>query len=149
VLFSGLLDAVDNDRDISGATTEPELICKCQSSYRIALMKMVLTRYPSEYVRYLLAGHEVGPPHSVSGAFELSLCCRLHSILFASRLPYWPSTLISKSACISNQGYNGRPKWHACKTNQIISRAHGRTDISQAYEDRNQFARKSVRLLNA
>jgi hypothetical protein len=33
------------------AMTEPELICKFQSSYRIALMKMVLTRYPSEYVR--------------------------------------------------------------------------------------------------
>jgi hypothetical protein len=50
-LFTGLLDAVDNNRDVSEAMTEPELICKFQSSYRIALMKMVLTRYPSEYVR--------------------------------------------------------------------------------------------------
>jgi hypothetical protein len=50
-LFTGLLDAVDNDRDVSEAMTEPELICKFQSSYRLSLMKMVLTRYPSEYVR--------------------------------------------------------------------------------------------------
>ena len=28
-LFSGLLDTVDDDRDISEAITEPELFCKC------------------------------------------------------------------------------------------------------------------------
>ena len=29
-LFSGLLEAADNDRDISDAITEPEVLCKCQ-----------------------------------------------------------------------------------------------------------------------
>ena len=49
--FSGLLDAIDNDRDISEAITEPELLCKCQSSYLIALMNKVLICHTSEYVR--------------------------------------------------------------------------------------------------
>jgi hypothetical protein len=31
-LFSGLVEAADNDRDINEALTEPELLCKCQSS---------------------------------------------------------------------------------------------------------------------
>ena len=50
-LFSGLLDAADDDRDISEAITEQELFCKCRLSPRIALMKKVLTRHPSEYFR--------------------------------------------------------------------------------------------------
>jgi hypothetical protein len=41
-LFSGLLEAADNDRDISEAITEPELLCKCQSSYLIPLMNKAL-----------------------------------------------------------------------------------------------------------
>ena len=50
-LFSGLLEAADNDLDISEAITEPELLCQYQSWYHIALMNKVLTCHTSEYVR--------------------------------------------------------------------------------------------------
>ena len=50
-LFSGLLEAADNDLDISEAITEPELLCQYQSWYLIALMNKILTCHTSEYVR--------------------------------------------------------------------------------------------------
>ena len=66
-LFSGLLDAAHDDPDGAVAITEQELIGKCQLSYRIALMKNISLAIPGNMFIFLLAGHEVGPPHSVSG----------------------------------------------------------------------------------
>jgi hypothetical protein len=49
-MFSNLLDAAHDNPDGSVAITEQELIGNCQFSYRIALVKTVLTRYPRKYV---------------------------------------------------------------------------------------------------
>ena len=49
-LFSGLLDAADDDPDGSVAITDDELISKFQLSSCITLMDKVLTRYTRQYV---------------------------------------------------------------------------------------------------
>ena len=49
-LFSGLLDAAQDDPDGSVAITEEELIGKCQLTYHIEFVQKNLTRHPREHV---------------------------------------------------------------------------------------------------
>ena len=64
-LFSGLLDAAQGDLDGQPAITEQELIGKVIIPYR--LRNMVSLVIQANTFVFLLAGHEVGPPFSISG----------------------------------------------------------------------------------
>jgi hypothetical protein len=68
-LFSGLLDAAEGDLDGAAAITEEELIGKCYLSYDIVHEKKFSLTTAGNIFIFLLAGHEVGPPHSSSRAF--------------------------------------------------------------------------------
>ncbi len=87
-LFSGLLDAAQDDPDGSVAITEKELIGQSQLSCVSREFSLVI---PGNMFIFLLAGHEIGPPHSTHDATtqpEPFLCCRRHPIHSASLLPY-------------------------------------------------------------
>ena len=100
-LFSGLLDAAQDDPDGSVAITEEELIGNYQLSCCIAAMKKISLAIPGNMFIFLLAGHEVSHPISPVIHFESYICCRRQPTHFASRLPYLPYTPTSKSGYIS------------------------------------------------
>jgi hypothetical protein len=68
-LFSGLLDAAEEEPDNGVALTDQELLGKYPMSHRSAYSESVLTAILGNMFIFLLAGHEVGPSpssHSVA-----------------------------------------------------------------------------------
>jgi hypothetical protein len=68
-LFSGLLDAAQDDLDNGAALSDQELLGKSPTSHRFAFSESVLLAIPGNMFIFLIAGHEVGPsPFSCSVA---------------------------------------------------------------------------------
>ena len=104
-LFSGLLDAAQGDLDGGQAITEQELFGKVTMPYRSR--KRVSLAIPGNTFAFLLAGHEVGTPISVSGVIGPGILDNSpHSwfrVRFTCSLPQRARALVS-----ANQGHNGR-----------------------------------------
>jgi hypothetical protein len=99
-LFSGLLDAAEDEMGGKAALSDDELMGWYSLSDHSAFIQVVLPPLLGNMFIFLLAGHEVRsfllPP-----VLSLQSCCRLQRIHYASHLPYWPCILANRSIYIN------------------------------------------------
>ena len=97
-LFSSLLEANNNELDIT-SLTEDELIGRqCHAAITITFSHP--PRIGNIYI-FLVAGHEVGRSSSSRSYDGLRLVSRRQHILCVLLLLYWPYILTSKRNCIN------------------------------------------------
>jgi len=86
-LFSGLLDAAQDDLDNEAALSDQELLGNSPMSHRFAFSESVLLAIPGNMFIFLIAGHEVSPsPFSCSVAERVAPQTTAHTLCFAFAL---------------------------------------------------------------
>jgi len=99
-LFSGLLDAAQDESGSEAALTDDELIGWYSLSDHSAFIEVVLPLFLGNMFIFLLAGHEVGSFPS-SSSVVLYNSHRPQRIHYASHLPCWLCILVNKSVYIN------------------------------------------------
>ena len=103
-LFSGLLDAAQDEQDIEAALSDEELMGGYSSTQRwdrLGFSEIVLSVFPGNMFIFLIAGHEVR-------SFPFILRCCPQTVHYSPRrihyvfhLLCWHCILTSKSVCIN------------------------------------------------
>jgi hypothetical protein len=99
-LFSGLLDAAQDEPGSEAALSDDELIGWSSMLYHSTFIEVVLPPLLGNMFIFLLAGHEVGSFPFSSRVVPIRFL-RLQRIHYASHLPCWLCILPNKSVYIN------------------------------------------------